>query len=66
MTTDTLPSLEGCKITRAFAQINLSQFALRSHGEQSCFEKRDDSQTSSFYFLILIHLILFLKFDNGI
>ena len=51
---------------RAFAQINFSQFEVRSHGEWSHLQQGDNSQISSFYFLILIPLILFVKFDNGI
>ena len=31
---------------RAFAQINLSQFAVRSRGERSHFQQEDDSQIS--------------------
>ena len=51
---------------RAFAQINLSQFAVRSRGERSRLQQGDDSQISSFDCLFLIPLILFVKFDNGI
>ena len=61
-----LASLEECKLMRAFAQINLSQFAGRSCGEQSCLQQGSDSQINSFDFLVLISLILFVKFDNGI
>ena len=45
---------------RAFAQINLSQFAVGSHGEWSCLQQGDDSQIS-FIFFILIPLILFVN-----
>ena len=51
---------------RAFAQINLSQFAVRFRDERSRLQQGDDSQISSFDFLVLIPLILFVKFDNGI
>ena len=51
---------------RVFAQINLSQFAVRSRGERSRLKRGDDSQISSFYSLIVIPLILFVKFDIGI
>ena len=56
-------SLEECKSTRAFAQL---QFAVRSRGERSRLQQGDDSHISSFHFLILIPLILFAKFDDGI
>ena len=46
---------------RAFAQINLSQFAVGSRGERSRLQQRDDSQIS-FLFLILIPLIFFVIF----
>ena len=51
---------------RAFVQMNLSQFAVRSCGERSRLQQGDNSQITSFYFFILILLILFVKFDNGI
>ena len=51
---------------RAFAQINLSQFAVRSRGEWSRLQQGDNSQMSSFDFLVLIPSILFVKFHNGI
>ena len=48
---------------RAFAQ---SQFAVRSRGERSRLQQGGDSHISSFNFLILIPLILFVMFDDGI
>ena len=45
---------------RAFVQINLSQFAVRSRGEWSRLQQGDDSQIS-FLFLNLILLNLFLN-----
>ena len=45
---------------RAFAQINLSQFAVGSRGEWSRLQQRDDSQIS-FLFLILIPLIFLVN-----
>ena len=44
---------------RAFAQINLSQFVVRSCGEWSYLQQGDDSQI--FYFLILISIIFFVN-----
>ena len=41
-----LASPEECKLMRTFAQINFSQFAVRSRGERSHFQQRDDSQIS--------------------
>ena len=61
-----LASPEECKLMRAFVQINLSQFMVRSRGKRSRLQQGDDSQISSFDFLVLIPLILFVKFDNGI
>ena len=43
----------------AFAQINLPQFAVRSRGKWSCLQQGNDSQIS-YFFLILISLILFV------
>ena len=62
-----LTCMEECKLMKAFAQINLSQFAVRSPGKRSHLQQEDDSQMSLiFHFLISIVLILFVKFDNGI
>ena len=42
---------------RAFAQINLSQFSVRSRGERSRLQQGDDSQISYLlFFLILMSL----------
>ena len=45
---------------KAFAQINLSQFAVASRGERSRLHQGDDSQIS-FLFLFLIPLILLVN-----
>ena len=50
---------------RAFAQINLSNFAVRSCGEQSHLQQGDNSQIS--YLLSYFNLFNpFYKFDDGI
>ena len=46
---------------RAFAQINLSQFAVRSRGERSRLQQGDDIQVSYYFFSYLISLILFVN-----
>ena len=46
---------------RAFAQINLSQFAVRSRGERSRLQQGDDMQVSYYFFSYLISLILFVN-----
>ena len=52
---------------RVFVQNNLSQFAVRSHGEWSCIEQGNNSQISYLFFLILISLAnSFCIFDDGI
>ena len=52
---------------RAFAQINLSQFAVRSHGERSRLQQGNNSQISYLFFFILISLAnSFCIFDDGI
>ena len=45
-----LASPEECKLMRAFAQINLSQFAVRSRGEWSHLQQGNDSQISYLFF----------------
>ena len=49
----------------AFAQINLSQFVVRSRGEGSCLQQGGDSQISYLFsfFNLFNH---FCKFDDGI
>ena len=52
---------------RAFAQINLSQFAVRSRGERSRLQQGNDSQIS--YLSIFFYFDLFNPFcifDDGI
>ena len=46
---------------RAFAQTNLSQFAVRSRGERSRLQQGDDIQVSYYFFSYLISLILFVN-----
>ena len=60
-----LTSPKECKLMRAFAQINLSQFAVRSSGERSRLQQGDDSQIS-YLFSYLNRFNSFCKFDNGI
>ena len=48
-----LASPEECKLMRAFAQINLSQFAVRSCGERSHLQQGNDSQISYLFFSYL-------------
>ena len=55
-----LASPEKCKLMRAFAQINLSQFAVGSRDEWSRLQQGDDSYIS-FIFFILIPLIHFVN-----
>ena len=59
-----LASPEECKLMRAFAQINLSQFVVRSCGERSCLQQEDDSQISFFFLFNLFYP--FSKFDDGV
>ena len=62
-----LASPEECKLMGAFAQINLSQVAVRSRGEWSRLQQGDDSQIFFSYLIFLIFLFnLFSKFDDGI
>ena len=63
-----LASPEERKLMRAFAQINLSQLAVRSRGERSHLQQGSDSQISYlFFFLILISIVnSFCIFDDGI
>ena len=62
-----LASPEECKLMRVFVQNNLSQFAVRSHGEWSCIQQGNNSQISYLFFLILISLAnSFCIFDDGI
>ena len=60
-----LASPEECKLMRAFAQINLSHFAVRSRGEWSHLQQGDNSQIS--YLFSYFNLFNpFYKFDDGI
>ena len=61
-----LASPKECKLMRALVQINLPQFAVRSRGDRSHLQQGGDNQISSFDFVVLIPLIFFLRFDNGI
>ena len=45
-----LASPEEFKLMRAFVQINLSQFAVRSCGEWPCLQQGNDSQISYLFF----------------
>ena len=45
-----LASPEECKLMRAFAQVNLSQFADRSRGERSRLQQENDRQVSYLFF----------------
>ena len=59
-----LASLEKWKLMRAFAQINLSQFVVRSCGERSCLQQENNSQISFFFLFNLFYP--FSKFDDGV
>ena len=55
-----------CKSIRAFAQINMSHFVVRSRGERSSLQQGNDSQIGYLFFSYFNLFNPFCIFDDGI